>query len=87
MTENHNSKIILFSICAVIATILPVSVYYLGFDIIHKRHIQFTTDQDYIQKVSCNDLQGNLTNLKSVQLYDVKQLEDDIIQLQKEKSC
>lgn len=67
--------------------LLPVSFYFITLDTINKRHLQFTSDQEYIQKVSCQDLKGNLTNIESVQLFNVDQLKDDIKTLEKEKGC
>lgn len=79
--------IILLSMFIGVLILLPISFYFITLDTINKRHIQFTTDQEYIQKVSCEDLKGNLTNIESVQLFNVNQLEDDIKNLEKEKRC
>ena len=78
--------ILLAAFCAVLV-LLPVSLYLITLDVINKKHIQFTTDQEYIQKISCQDLKGNLTNIESVQLFNVDQLKDDIKNLEKEKNC
>lgn len=88
MSKFQNVKpFIYLGIIASVIVLLPFSFYLLGLDEIKQRHLQFTTNQTYIHSLSCKALEGNKRSIESVQMFNVKQLEDDITELQKEKGC